>query len=421
MLSLKDDETRQALTPTLGERGRWLSQFRDDWQWASSGRITGGLNFDDLHKTWEEGDAEQRQSALRSVRRVQPELARTWIAEGIDKEKADLRVAFLGCLRTGLSPDDQPLLEERLGDQSEKVRALSAALLALLPSSTLAARMRQRADAMLQAQSAGFLRKKQTLVCSPPEEVDKSWERDGIPKKPPAGMGIKAFWVERILAHVPPSHWVERFDREPAALLQEIAADPFAENVINGWTDATIAFAATDAKSRAWLPALAAFWLSRTRQTPDKGRNLGSHRLSALLSALSPEDAESAVLDFFQEAPADLQGDETTLLNLLHRPWSTNFSAKFLAMLQSGFRKAFEKKQGVQMHQWTNLATIMAGALAPELLAPARDAMDHLDPQKDGDANSFADRWLEEARAIIRRRELFYQTIRQSGADSTTR
>jgi hypothetical protein len=73
------------------------------------------------------------------------------------------------------------------------------------------------------------------------------------------------------------------------------------------------------------------------------------------------------------------------------------------------------------MHQWTNLATIMAGALGPELLAPARDAMDHLDPQKDGDANSFADRWLEEARAIIRRRELFYQTIRQSGADSRTR
>jgi hypothetical protein len=415
MLDLKDDEVREALRPTLGERGRWLSQFRDDWQWARGRPVTADESIGDLQRTWDEGNTDERRSALETVRRLQPELARTWLAEGIAKEKAEVRLAFLECWQTGLTADDQPFLEERLADQSEKVRTLVASLLSRLPTSELAQRMVQRADAMLRAEKGGLLRKKQSIICSPPEEIEKSWERDGIPKKPPAGMGNKAFWIERVLACVAPSHWSRRFESDPADLLTQVGSDSFAENVINGWTDAAISCSVSDLESRAWLPALATHWLASRGRGAVQGhlnpRNPSSPRLIALLKALPNTDAEAAILRLLEEGPADPQNDDATLLQNLMRPWSTDFSARCGAILERGLRKALQGKQNTQVPYWAGLITIAASGVAAPLLPTIREAIDSTN--QEGEENvSWAGRLLEDARQTARRRELFYRTIR---------
>lgn len=413
LLEIRHVKVRDVLPLVVGERGRWLSQFRDEWRWAGRGDVAGDEKIEGLQKEWEEGDSEQRLLALRATRHLQPELARTWIAAAIAKEKADVRAALLEVLRIGLSAEDQTFLEERLDDQSEKVRALVAELLSQLPGSSLAQRMLERADALLQTESAGFLRRKQKIVCTPPEEIDKTWERDGISKKPPTGLGKKSFWVRRVLLHVPPVHWTQRFESDPAALIDQVGADPFAENVIGGWTDAAINFAATDAESRAWLTALAAYWLSGPRQISGKGRDLNSSQLSRLLEALSPSDAETAVLHFLEESPIELQGDESILLDRLHRPWGATFSSGMISMLKRGLRKAIDNEKVAQIHAWSGLAATAAVAIPPESFAAGLDAVDISSLQKESQEGSIAGRLLEGPQMILRRRELFHRTIRE--------
>ena len=413
LLEMRDHKVRDVLPRVLGERGRWLSQFRDAWRWAGRGDVAGDESIEELQKAWEEGDSERRLSALRTIRRLQPELARAWIAAAVTQEKADVRAALLEVLRVGLSAEDQTFLEERLDDQSEKFRAVVAELLSRLPGSSLAQRMLARADALLQTESAGFLRRKQRIVCTPPEEIDKTWERDGISKKPPTGQGMKAFWVKRVLLHVPPEHWARRFESEPAALIDQISADPFGENVIGGWTDAAINFAAPDAESRAWLTALGTYWLSGSRQIPGKGRDLKSSQLTRLLDALSPCDAEAAVLRFLEESPIELHGDESILLERLHRPWGAAFSSGLLSMLKRGLRKAVNNEKVAQIHAWSGLAATAAAAIPPKSFTAGLDAVDISDLQKESQEGSIAGRLLEGPQMILRRRELFHRTIRE--------
>jgi hypothetical protein len=324
---------------------------------------------------------------------------------------------LLETLRVGLSTADQALLEERQSDASEKVRALVAALLALLPDSALANRMRERADAMLRAHKTGLLLKKQTLVCSPPEEIDKSWERDGIAKKSPAGIGLKAFWIQRVLAHVPPSHWTTRLVGTPAELLQRIVDDPFAENVVNGWTDAAIHFADSDNASGAWLAALAAHWLFSQRQKGDKDRDPVDDRVRALIAAMSPVDAEQAMIRFFEQGPNVLRTEAADLLQALRRPWSIDFSDKIFTKVQNGLRSVVQKENRGQIHQWVALATITASAVVPELLSAADEALRV--PDSEGDITAMVNRLLQETRLTIGRRKLFYETLRPACRPTT--
>src|SRR2546430_7265667 len=55
------------------------------------------------------------------------------------------------------------------------------------------------------------------LTASPPPTLDASWARDGIPPKPPKGMGERAHWLAALLALVPPTRWEERLGATPAA------------------------------------------------------------------------------------------------------------------------------------------------------------------------------------------------------------
>ena len=117
--------------------------------------------------------------------------------------------------------------------------------------------MRGRAASILGIETTGFILKKNKLVCTPPQEIDREWERDGISKNAPAGQGERAFWTERVLAAVPPSYWQHQLGLEPSALIAAVADDPFGSSVVAGWAEGAIAFAAADNESADWLGALA--------------------------------------------------------------------------------------------------------------------------------------------------------------------
>ena len=90
---------------------------------------------------------------------------------------------FLDSLRTGLSAEDEPFLEQALTDRSRNVRATAAELLSALPDSALAGRMSARAASCVALDHTSDT---PTLTVEAPHECDAGMERDGVVPKPPA-------------------------------------------------------------------------------------------------------------------------------------------------------------------------------------------------------------------------------------------
>ena len=294
VLDVQDPSLREAVLPVLGERGRWLSQFHPSWAWATQG--AGALSTADLgalKRQWDEGNIATRVTVLGRLRRMDIAEARNWLQEVFKQEKPEHRTRLLEQLEVGLDASDEPLLEETLADRSEGVRRTAASLLARLPTSQLAARMRQRAETILQG-TPGGKGKRPAITCTPPTEIDAAWKRDGVPDQAPAGRGKRAVWVEAVLRAVPPGHWVRRFSADPAVLIETIGEDDFAPAVLEGWTQAAVAFA-SETETAAWLVPLWNYWLPLAAKAAGAKANTARQHASELLQAMPAAEAESCL------------------------------------------------------------------------------------------------------------------------------
>lgn len=397
VLSIRDASVREGLLPVLGERARWLSQFNPHWQWASQlVQPESGPDRATLTRQWEEGTIGQRCAALETLRQSDSAEARQWLEGVIDKEKADHRARLLATCEVMLSAQDEALLESRLDDRSEQVRRVAAGLLARINGSALAARMRLRADGMLSAHSAGMLRKKIKLVCQAPAAIDKSWERDGVPSKAPAGRGKRALWTESVLAAVPPSHWSRSFQAEPSALIAAILKDDSAPAVLAGWTRAAVAFADVDQQSVEWLRPLWDEWLATAKRTRgEKSRDNLQQHLQALLPAMP--DAENALRAVLSASAAESNVELNSLLSVLPRPWSDSFGRDYLRAVQSALRR----KADDRAYQWSGTLRDAACALHRQTLGCALEPWDTRSDNTDG--------W--HARAVNAALERFIETV----------
>ncbi len=396
-LSVSDATVREHLLPVVGERGRWLSEFNAEWRWVTAGvGELSGSDHDALVRQWEQGTISERCHAIATLRRSDPAAARQWLEAGIDNEKPDHRARLLSTLEIGLEADDEPLLEARLDDRSEQVRRVAAGMLARLTESALAQRMRQRAEAMLAAEPSGDKRKKIKLVCAPPEKIDKTWERDGVPSKAPAGRGKRAVWTETVLSAVAPSSWSRRFEAEPAVLIDAMLDDDFAQPVLVGWTQAAAAFAAVEPDSASWLRPLWDHWLAVEKRTRgEKGQRAAPEHLQTLLKSMP--DAEAALLPVLKSAVSDASAELLGLLPLVPRRWSDAFGQSFLKTA----RALISRHADNIAYQWAT-ALVTAGRALPRAAFPAA-----LQPWQVAGAES--GNW--QAQAVTREIDKFKETI----------
>lgn len=371
MLDTSDTQLRTVLRPVLGERGRWLSQFRDDWRWGAgeSSDQSGLGNRESWRQQFEEGALADRHTALAALRGIVPDEARQLLADVWKTEKAEVRTELLAALAAGLSAADEPFLESALDDRAASVRQAAADLLAGLPGSALAGRMLERAGAMFTGTVTGLLRKHLVLHCSPPEEIDKDWQRDGIPANPPAGFGKRAFWAARVLAAVPPTHWTEHFHADPPGLVAAIAKDDFASAVVDGWTQATTQFAASG-RAGNWPRCLADYWAAELSSRNDNALSAVVTQLANLFPHLSPELRESIVGEAFSGQPPRVSLVLARFLPLLARPWSDEFSSRFLGEAR---RVVARQSDDVRTACWSGALELAAVALPEQLLAAAAE------------------------------------------------
>lgn len=242
---------RPLILSVIDRRGEWLMQLNPRWQF-------GAAADEPVERIWTTGSREQRAAALRQVRQTDAAAGRALVASTWSEDGAEERAAFVAAMETGLSVDDEPLLEGALDDRSKQVRAAAAARLARLPQSALVKRMIERVEPLLRLDAGtkgGLVRRAKAgaiEVTLPPDQYDPAWGRDGITEKPADRMGRRQWWLLQMLRAIPPGHWSQRWELAPADCIAA-ATGEFGGLLKQAWIEATLAVG-----DSAWAKALLA-------------------------------------------------------------------------------------------------------------------------------------------------------------------
>lgn len=389
-LAIRDKDTREALVPLLGERGRWLARFNKAWSWVNGTLADGaGTLPDDAETLWQEGTPGQRVEVLRRLRAIDPARAREWLADAWKREKADLRADLLATLVVGLSAEDEPLLESALDDRSERVSFVASGLLARLSTSALAARMRERADALLRF-SGG------KLAVSPPHELTLSDQRDGLRLKPQRGMGERAWWLAQTLKFVPLSHWEDRFGAAPADIVAAADKTEWSAALIEGWSESAVLNG-----GEGWIFSL---WL-RCKASTEPAATYAHNLRASLARQLPREEIEAYAATLFDERRTKVPADRIEAVQAIPAPWSASFGEAYLQALQ----RALSGRKATGDYSWSSTLRSMAAALPPDLLDKAADAC-NLAPDAEGRRNFWAGQ-VDIALDILRGRQHLLEVL----------
>ncbi|MEU5398803.1 DUF5691 domain-containing protein [Streptomyces sp. NPDC005963] len=312
-------DLRALVLTFVGSRGLWLAQLNPEWKFALRGTSgTGALSLDlgdadVVERLWGEGLFAERVTLLTAVRARDAGRALALLVGTWSTERAEDRLMFLDSLRAGLSPADEPFLEQALADRSRNVRATAAELLSALPFSALAGRMAERARACVgPAPVAGGPSAGPSIAVAAPRECDAQMQRDGVASTPPTGRGARSWWLGQLVESAPLSTWSKEFGGLSA---REIVALPVAD----GWGEelhAAWCRAAVRQRNAEWSRAL----LGPPGVPPESGQGTSSLAERAKLLSTLPE-AERAFW-VAQFIAAHGLSEAFQLLGVCAVPWS---------------------------------------------------------------------------------------------------
>ncbi|GHF28987.1 hypothetical protein E5082_01355 [Streptomyces griseoluteus] len=237
-------DLRPAALEFAGARALWLARLNPDWRFAqrsasgNASALPGTEDEEGVRRLWREGLFAERVALLTALRARTPADARELLAETWTQERAEDRLMFLDSLRAGLSADDEPFLEQALGDRSRNVRATAAELLSTLPCSALAARMAQRAATCVALDHTGSTA---AIVVEAPAACDPEMERDGVTARPPAGRGERSWWLGQLVEAAPLETWPDRLGgRTPEQIVALPVTDDWQGELHAAWCRAAV-------------------------------------------------------------------------------------------------------------------------------------------------------------------------------------
>ncbi|MBO0777512.1 MAG: hypothetical protein J2P37_01680 [Ktedonobacteraceae bacterium] len=316
---------RALLIPALGERGFWLSRHNPEWSWVAHFLTDQSEELPaDAEEIWQEGTLGQRCEILRRLRAIDPARARDWLNTILKQEKAEARRDLLATFASGLSIDDEPLLEQLLTDRSESVRHQAITLLAQIPGSGLSQRMLERANALLRYEKK--LAKKGQVKVSLPTTVPVEWQRDGISAQPgdnaiaqPQKEQYHNALLRQILDYIDPAHWEAHFSVTPDELVNAQKNGTYAEAILTAWSEAALLFNRHD-----WMAPLFDWWYAK--ESKHYYYSSADTKSLTLLKHMPQSEAETKVLQMLTNLSTNWSNQPIAALDALPRPWSAQFA-----------------------------------------------------------------------------------------------
>lgn len=291
----RSKELRPLVSAVIGARGQWIVSQQPQWDYAAEARD---------ESDWHTAGRDRRRQILQRLRQASPADARALLSATWKQETAEDRAVFLSLMITGLSAEDEPFLESALDDKVKSVRAAAAELLASLPESAFAGRMKERAAHCVRLQKT-LLHRELTVVL--PDAWDPSWARDGLEEKPPyvsQEVGQRGWWVVQIIASTPLTFWEQQHGVAPGKLSDYLSGNEWRSVLIEGFS-----LAALRQRNAAWGEALV-------------GARKGNSRREQLLGLLPPDRLEALLLGELRAGGDKAVEDAFGLLDRIPRPWS---------------------------------------------------------------------------------------------------
>jgi hypothetical protein len=304
-----------AVFAALGRMGEWLASLNPDWQNRSAAPAIPA----DADTLWQTGTKAERIALLLSVQGNDPSRAWALVASTWKDDAAADRVKFVELLQEDASMTEEPFLDASLDDRSKLVRQSVAAALLRVPGSRWRQRMSAVARRFISVQTSGLLRKRIAITLTPPESFDPAWERDGIERQPPKGVGQRAWWLRLILVSADLAIWKDITGLTPAAVLEALQGDDFGGDAVSVLLDA-----ARLARDPEWCAALARHLM---KQAPVQIDIVGS-----LIQALGDADAEPLAMEIVAADSLDTI-ERWVVLAAIDRPWSLAFSRDVMTVL----------------------------------------------------------------------------------------
>lgn len=313
----RDD--RPSLGPVLGARGRWLASLNPEWSYALDGATSRVAPLPP--DVWEYGDRGERLAYLTCLREQDAAAGRELLENAWDSEQPDDRVRLIAALETGLSMEDEPLLERGLRDSRKHVRETAAQLLACLPASGFSRRMAERVLSWVNI-SVGK-RGKVSLDASPPDGVDAAMKRDGLSVAAVEGlstvavMGPNESLLSRAVSLAPLDIWTESSGQPCEKLVHAAAESDWSSGMLRGW-----ALAAAREFQGEWAASLLGAMNQRQHM-------LLAHSglLQALLRSLDEKALESHIAGLLKKSSLSSISE---IIKAVPTPWGVRTSKRFV-------------------------------------------------------------------------------------------
>lgn len=365
LLQLNSSAERDLIRQTVGEQGKWLSQFNPDWAWVTeSNEVDETLLTTEAQQDWETGTFAERLSVLQQIRQSDPQLALQLLQDTFQKEKAEYRREFLKTLSVGLSGKDQSFLESVLSDRSKLVRQVAGQLLSRLPDSSVAERNWALARQWVRIDTGKG--GKTALHCSPPSSLPDDWEKLGFGVKPPVGQGQKSFWTEELLARISLNNWEAEFELSPVELINGILNDKYAHAVITGWTGSFI-YNGHEENRTDWQLSLWKYWTAMLQHSQKSVVEQATEQLKLICETIELEKRERLIQQLLMTHHDPSQLPIQEILSWLTRQWSKSMSVEYLNLT----RQLIVRRSDRAAVDWLNSLMQAAQSLSPESFAAA--------------------------------------------------
>jgi len=290
-ISINEFSLHNLISDVLGQRGQWLAAQNPYWRYAIR---------KDEKEVWETGSREERVRLLENLRTVDPAKARELLVTTWPQESAKDRVVFLEKLSAGVSPADEPFLNEALQDRSVEVRRAARVLLARLPNSDFSRRLQELAKQLLSFKKP-LIGKARIEVALPEDPI--AWlkangiEIDSPPKNAAKSAGPKAWSLKELVSLIPVRYWSELWQKSPIEIVRAGDESEWRESFVLGFVAAVQRDRDPD-----WIEALVTFTASEPKQVPLL--ELVSYLPSARLEALSLRALQSVKTGLSDGHPA---------------------------------------------------------------------------------------------------------------------